>query len=59
MYEQKQMAFDDFLNLMFSNNLVYVQYFLLNKVSGNFLGFNTSLDWPGPVFLENSNCNLC
>lgn len=53
------MAFGDFLNVMFSNNLVCIQYFLLSKVSDNFLGFNTSLNWPGPVFLENCNCNLC
>lgn len=36
-YKQEQMAFDDFLNLMFSNNPVHVQYFLLNEVWGNFL----------------------
>lgn len=50
MYKQEQMSFYDFLNLVFNNNLVHVQYFLLNKVPGNFLGFSTSLNWPGPVF---------
>lgn len=36
LYKQEQMAFDDFLNLMFSNNPVHEEYFLLNQVSGNF-----------------------